>query len=91
MATPETNSLAHMPKATPVSRNTTSLEIMSEYKRGADFEVKTAEEKLANLEERFAALEERYNDLHKNVFSVTDNSTGKVTEVALSQVYNAFS
>ncbi|PQE03101.1 P-loop containing nucleoside triphosphate hydrolase protein [Rutstroemia sp. NJR-2017a BVV2] len=80
MATPETTSFAHMHKETPAS-----LGIKSKYERRTDFEVKT-QEKLANLEERFAALEKRHNDLHEKVFTVTDNSTGKVTEVALTQL-----
>jgi hypothetical protein len=40
------------------------------------------QERFDALEKKFAALESRHDDLHKRVFTVTENSTGKITEFA---------
>lgn len=55
----------------------------------ADLPQTTLEEKFAALEAKFASLEKRYNDLHEKAFTLTENSTGKVTEIAVAQVCSA--
>lgn len=44
------------------------------------------EEKFSALEARFAALEKKYHDLHERTFTLTENSTGQSSEVAIPKV-----
>lgn len=46
----------------------------------------TLEEKFSALEARFGALEKKYHDLHERTFTLTENSTGESTEVAIPKV-----
>ena len=46
----------------------------------------TLEEKFSALETKFAALEKKYQGLHERTFTLTENSTGESTEVAIPEV-----
>ena len=48
--------------------------------------VETLEDKFAALEAKFAALEHKHEDLHQRTYRLTENETGKVTEIAVAQV-----
>ena len=48
----------------------------------------TLEDKFSALEAKFAALEKKYQKLHEKTFTLTENSTGKSTEIDIAQVYS---
>lgn len=46
------------------------------------------EEKFAALEAKFAGLEKKYHSLHERPFTLSENSTGKATEISIAQVHS---
>lgn len=48
----------------------------------------TLEEKLSALEIKFTALEKKYSETYNKGFTVTENSSGKSTEVGIAQVWH---